>query len=92
MQTNYKVTENTEAGMFEIHTDGYKAFLKYKIKDGKIYLTHTEVPVELERRGIGSELVRQALEIIEKRDLKVVPACSFVVSYFDRHPEWEPLL
>ncbi|WP_238989249.1 N-acetyltransferase [Mucilaginibacter terrigena] len=31
---------------FELFVDGHRSFIDYKIKDNKIYLIHTEVPVE----------------------------------------------
>ena len=91
MKTDYKLIENREAKRFELHVEGNIAFIDYTIKQDKIYLTHAEVPKKLGGRGIGSVLVKRTLEALEDSNLKVVPDCSFVVSYIDRHPEWEPL-
>jgi len=88
----YKITENTDANRFEMPVDGYVPYIEYSIKADKIYLTHTIVPKELGGRGIGSALVKQVLAIIQNRQLKVVPVCSFVEAYIDKHPEWEVLL
>ncbi len=62
-----------------------------KTKD-KIYLTHTEVSVELEGKGVGSKLVKAAQEDIEKRGMKPVPMCPFVAGYIKSHPEWRKLV
>jgi predicted GNAT family acetyltransferase len=57
-----------------------------------ITFTHTEVPPELNGRGIGSTLVRGALEQVRFRGLKVVPKCPFVAAYMGKHPEFNDLL
>ena len=63
-----------------------------KTKNGEIYLTHTEVPSALEGKGVGSSLVRLALEDIERQQLRLVPLCPFVAGYVQKHPEWKRLV
>jgi predicted GNAT family acetyltransferase len=48
---------------------------------------HTEVPKSMEGRGIGSELVRQALAHVRKLGAKIKPVCPFTAAYVKRHPE-----
>ena len=40
-------------------------------------------------QGIGSALVRSVLEDVRRRGLKVVPNCTFVQKYLQRHPEYQ---
>ena len=89
---DYELIDNTELKRFEMHVDGHIAFLEYILKPDKIYLIHTEVPPAIGNRGIGSKLVKKILEEVDRRGLKVVPACSFVEIYIKRHPEWKKLL
>ena len=42
-------------------------------------------------RGVASQLIRNALLSARTQGLKVRPACSFVVSYMKRHPEFGDL-
>ncbi|MBT8186282.1 MAG: N-acetyltransferase, partial [Croceitalea sp.] len=56
------------------------------------FLTHTEVPIGLEGRGIGSELIRQVLEDIQLKNMILVPLCPFVAGYIKKHPEWKALV
>ena len=42
--------------------------------------------------GIGSALVRGALEAARARGLKVKPRCSFVRAVIAKHPEFHDLL
>jgi predicted GNAT family acetyltransferase len=43
------------------------------------------------RRGIASELVQGALELIRADGNKVVAGCGFVVDYLRKHPEFTDL-
>ena len=77
---------------FSIDTGGEPAFLTYSLADGKLYLLHTEVPDALEGRGLGSGLVRAALEHARAEGLAVVPFCPFARAYLQRHPEYGDLV
>jgi hypothetical protein len=85
------VRDNTERNRFELDADGHIAFSNYKRSNGLLTILHTEVPKELEGRGIGSALVRGLLEIARAQGLKVHAVCPFVKSYLDRHPEYSDL-
>lgn len=85
--------DNTAEKQFEWSFDGRTAYIEYIINNkGMIFLTHTEVPAGLEGKGVGSKIVKEALEEAEKRELQVVPLCPFVAAYIRRHPKWKRLL
>lgn len=88
------VTNNKRERRFEITLGtGKAAFISYtESGEGVLTLTHTEVPEEFEGKGVGSALVRGALEIIQAEELKIIPACRFVAVYLQRHPEYKPLV
>jgi predicted GNAT family acetyltransferase len=50
------------------------------------------VPEQLSGRGLAKELVKHALDDARRRNLTVVPQCSFVASFIKRNPEYEDLL
>jgi predicted GNAT family acetyltransferase len=84
---------NKEArSRYELEADGETAFAAYRVEDGNIVFHHTVVPEALEGRGIGSALVKGALEDVRARGLKVVPLCSFVRGWIERHPDARDLL
>jgi hypothetical protein len=85
------VRDNTERHRFELDTDGHVAFSNYKRTEGLLTIMHTEVPKELEGRGIGSTLVRGLLDIARTQGLKVNAICPFVKAYLDRHSEYADL-
>ncbi len=43
-------------------------------------------------KGVGSKLVKGALEQVRRDGLKVVPDCPFVKAYIEKHPEQADLL
>jgi predicted GNAT family acetyltransferase len=55
------------------------AFANYRRTAGTVIITHTETPRALRGRGIASELVQGALELIRADGRKVVAGCGFVV-------------
>ena len=89
----YDLIDNEARKQYEIHVDNYIPRIEYiKAKGDKIYLTHTEVPPQLEGKGIGNALVKQVLEDIKIKGLTLMPLCPFVAMYIKRHPEWKSLV
>ncbi len=56
--------------------------------DGRTVFTHTEVDQDVEGHGVGSTLVRFALDDARSRGLRAVAQCPFVAAYVQRHPEY----
>jgi hypothetical protein len=86
------VRNNEARSRFEMLVDGATAVAQYKLEDGVMRFTHTIVPQEVEGRGIGSQLVKGALEEARSLGLKVDPVCPFVRNYIDKHPAYRDLL
>jgi predicted GNAT family acetyltransferase len=86
------VRDNPALSRFELEVDGHVAVADYRRAGGVMTFTHTGVAPELEGRGIGSRLVRGALEAARAEGLKVASQCSFVSSYIKRHPEFRDLV
>lgn len=82
-----RVRDNTAMNRYELDVDGGVAFANYRRTATADIITHTETPRALRGRGIASELVKGALELIRGDGRKVIAGCSFVVDYIERHPE-----
>jgi uncharacterized protein len=86
-----KVSDNPDELRYELHADGELAgHIRYRRLPGAVALVHTEV--DPRRKGLGSELVRGALDDLRARGLNVVPVCPFVGAYIRRHPEYADLV
>ena len=85
------VRDNKSQRRFELDVEGAVAFANYRLAPGNVIITHTETPRALRGRGIASELVKGALELIRANGLKVVAGCGFVVDYLQKHPEYGDL-
>jgi uncharacterized protein len=86
------VINNAAEHRYELEVDGRLAIAAYRLRPGRITFTHTEVPEALAGRGIGTRLVKAALDDARAQGLKVVPVCPFVKHYMDTHPETQDLL
>ena len=87
-----QVRDNKSQRRFELNVEGAVAFANYRLVPGTVIITHTETPPALRGRGVASELVRGALEMIRADGQKVVAGCGFVVDYLDKHPEFADLV
>ncbi|RTY90033.1 GNAT family N-acetyltransferase [Flavobacterium sp. GT3R68] len=88
-----KLTINPEKKRFEMDIDGHVAFIEFIINNYNIlFLTHTEVPVALEGKGVGSAIVEKALRYMKEHNYTLAPLCSFVAKYVTKHPEWHSFL
>jgi predicted GNAT family acetyltransferase len=86
------VRDNPERQRFELTVEGAMAIAEYRIGNGVITFTHTEVPESLSGRGIASRLIKGALDQVRTRGLKVVSHCSFVTAYLRKHPEYNDMM
>jgi predicted GNAT family acetyltransferase len=89
---NEKVNDNTAENRFELVIEGHLAAAYYKRAGNAITFEHTEVPVELGGKGVGSRLVQGALDQVRAQGQKVVAECPFVKAWIGKHPAYADLL
>jgi predicted GNAT family acetyltransferase len=86
------VVNNKTTQRYELAVDGHIAATCYEIAGHVITFVHTEVPPELGGKGIGSKLVKAALDQVRTEGLKVIAQCPFVKAWIDKHPDYAGLL
>ena len=86
------VVNNKAHHRYELAVDGHLAATYYAISGNVITFIHTEVPPELGGKGVGSKLVKGALDQVRADGLKVIAQCPFVKAYIEKHPDYADLL
>ena len=88
-----EVTKNEERERFEARVDGKLTVVEYQmLSEDVIDFVHTEVPEELQGRGIADHMAHEVLEYAREHRLEVVPQCPYVADYIRRHPEYQQLV
>lgn len=82
-----QITDNADASRLELRSEGHLAELWYRRRGDRFVIVHTDVPPELEGRGLGGALVRAAIDHAVSEDLTVVPLCPFARLWLKRHPD-----
>jgi uncharacterized protein len=80
-----QVTDNEPESRFEFRVGDLLAELKYHRNGKRLVLLHTEVPAQLEGRGIGGRLVAAATDRAARQGLTIVPLCPFARTWLERH-------
>ena len=86
------VLDNSARNRYELQVDGEVAFINYRRVGDVVTMTHAEVPVRFEGKGVGSALARGALDRVRASGERVVPACPFISVYIERHGEYRDLV
>jgi len=82
-----QVTDNQSRSRFELQAEGHLAELRYRRNGNRLVLIHTEVPAELEGRGVGGWLVTAAIDRAAREGMTVVPLCPFARGWLGRHAD-----
>jgi uncharacterized protein len=87
-----QIEHQAERGRFQAVVGGHVNVAEYRLLDGVMTITHTEVAPELGGRGIAGALMQTVLAHASANGLKVNPLCSYARSYMQRHPQTQSLL
>ena len=87
------VTDAPQDSRYEIR-DGDRLLgqAAYERRGNQVVFTHTEVDDSTGYSGLGSRLVRGALDDVRSRGGAIEPRCSFVRGFVERHPEYRDLV
>ena len=86
------ILNNGDQHRYELELEGHLAATYYELEGDVITFVHTEVPPELGGKGVGSKLIKGALDQVRAAGLTVVAQCPFVKAYIEKHPEYQDML
>ena len=73
----YNVKHDEKRHRFEYDRNGLMAFVEYDLEDGVMDIFHTLVPIPMEGMGVGSALMKYALDYARDHHYSVIPNCAF---------------
>lgn len=62
------------------------------VSDNVININHTFVDESLRGQQIASKLLDRLVTRMTEEDKKIIPSCSYAISWFNKHPEYNNLL
>ena len=87
------ITDVSERRRYEIAIDGVVVGIaEYRRRPGVISFIHTEVDPSRKGDGLGTMLVKAALDSARAAGLAVLPYCPFVRNFIDRHHDYLDLV
>lgn len=92
-ENGYELAVNEAAGRYELRIGGQVAgYAEYQRRGDTLVLPHTVVEPEFRGQGLSSPLIKHALDDARVNGLTVIPQCSAVAGYIERHPEYRDLV
>jgi|688.fasta_scaffold103587_3 predicted GNAT family acetyltransferase len=90
---NTEVIHNEELQRYEILLDGEKVgHADYKVEGDVLVFDHTEVDPAQQGKNLAGILMREALDDVRERGLKMRPVCSYVVKFVERFDKYSDLV
>ncbi len=86
-----EVIHDKENHSFVIKIENASSYVSYSLSGKMMELYTTYTPPQLRGRGLAEKVVKAALEYAKENNLKVVPTCSYVRVFIQRHPEYKSL-
>ncbi|MFE0747775.1 GNAT family N-acetyltransferase [Gordonia sp. NPDC058843] len=68
--------------------DEVVGYVDYVSEPYQVVVTHTVIREQFSGHGYAGQLVRAVLEDIRRDGKQVVPVCSYVQRFIERHPEF----
>ena len=93
MTVQSEVRENVAEHRFELWVgDELAGKTMYRGEGQTLPFTHTEIEPRFEGKGLGSVLIRGALDAVRARGGSVLPHCPFVQHFISKHDEYLDLV
>lgn len=90
---NIQQRDDGKKGAFYVEENGEQlAEMTYVWAGTKMIIDHTEVSDKLAGKGVGKQLVNQAVEYARTNNIKIMPLCPFAKKVFDKTEAYRDVL
>jgi predicted GNAT family acetyltransferase len=87
------ITNDAAARTYQATVDGeVVGTLIYEVEGSRVVLTHTIVEPAAREHGVGSTLVRAALDDLRNEGKTATVMCPFVTEFIEHNPEYAGLI
>lgn len=87
------IRDDTEGHRYVVEAGGNQVGMAvYHMRGGRHFFVHTEISEHAGGRGLGTKLVKFALDDVRAQGGSVVPICPFFAAYIKRHPEYDDIV
>jgi uncharacterized protein len=93
MKADITVRNNTESGTYDaLLGERVVGMIVYERRDSRVIFGYTIVEPEFRRRGVGTALVRGALDDLLANGLSLTSYCSFATGFIAQNPSYARVL
>ena len=88
-----EVQHDASQQLFYADVSGGRGELRYnKVNDRTLDYYSTYVPDDLRGHGLAATITQFALDFAREHHYKIIPSCSYVKSFIQRHTEYADLI
>jgi predicted GNAT family acetyltransferase len=87
-----EVKHDKQNQRFVLEIEGQQVYTAYSLDQNVMDLYTTYTPPNLRGKGLAEKVVHAALEFAKENNYYVVPSCSYVAVYLQRHPDYNYLV
>lgn len=86
-----EIINNTAESRFEVWINNLGSKLDYIEDKDTFAITHVGVHPDLRGQGVAGKITQFAFEYAKAKSLRVIPICSYAVTWMRRNPEYAEL-
>jgi predicted GNAT family acetyltransferase/glutaredoxin len=87
-----ELVHDKDQNRFTLDINGELAKVEYEIRDGFMYLVHSEVPFKLRGLGIGNVLVEKTFAKLTEENYTAIAVCSYSKAVRNRSDYWNTII
>lgn len=87
-----EVKHDKQNQRFVLDIEGQEVYIAYSLDGDVMELYTTYTPPNLRGKGYAEKVVRAAMEFAKENHYYVIPSCSYVAVFLQRHPDYNYLI